>query len=210
MWWPRICLILAFLQNLGFSSSLTSPEDINWTGALSLKYEDSSLPGILSAVGGVKELKAELFFIMTEASSLRGGISTSKFVSLDVGRYAILAKICFEDGICWATKMYENRPGFYNRGIDHGILAMELVQKYCPDIPISTPRGCGMHKLRYCFTDWIEGENLYDRYFVKEESAEVQIIRIPEKVVTSLAEFIYNLTTCSIPERESNNSSFIY
>ena len=64
---------------------------------LSSNYENTALPGILAVVGGVPELKAEVIFIMTEASSLRNGISTSKAIQ---GRYAIVAKICFDDEIC--------------------------------------------------------------------------------------------------------------
>jgi len=207
MQWFRICLVITLLQTTTLSAyGMYVPDDIHWEVTISSKYEDTALPDILAAVGGVPELKAEVIFLMAEASSLRNGISISKDVRLEVGNYAIVSKICFEDGINWAAKMYENRPSsIYNRAVDYGTSAATVVQRYCPDIPINTPRGCGLHKLKYCFTDWIEGETLFDKYSVKRKLAswEQSTITIPSKIVTSLAEFVYNLTTCPIPETES-------
>jgi hypothetical protein len=192
-----------------FAYSMSLSDDIHLVAILSSKYEDTALPNIITAVGGVPGLKAEVGFVMTEASSLRNGISPLKEVRIQVGRLAIVAKICFDDGICWAAKMYENRPGYYNRAADYGTSAAKLVQRYCPEIPINTPRGCGMHKLKYCFTEWIKGEILFDREYRVEtkstKSAKRQTITIPQKIVTSLAEFVYNLSTCPIPEIESKS-----
>jgi len=172
---------------------------------MSSKSDDTALTAILADVGGVPELKAEIKVIMAEASSLRNGISLSETVHLEVGNDAIVAKMCFEDGICWAAKMYENLPGsFFNRAVDYGTSAATLVQRYCPDIPINTPRGCGLHKLKYCFKDWIEGYTLAHKCWVKR-TGEGSTIAIPPKTVTSLAEFVYNLTTCPIPETESKS-----
>jgi len=204
----RICLMFAFLQRLALSFNLTSPDDIRWEGLMWLEYKESSLPAILAVVGGVKELKTELFFIMEEASSLRNGTSTSNFVHLEIRRYAIVAKICFEDQVCWAAKMYKDRPGIFNRAVDYGNMAVMLIQQHCPNIPISTPRGCGLHMLRYCFMDWIEGQTAFEKYSPKAISAEIQTTKIPNTIVTSLAEFVYNLTTCPIPEKESNDTSY--
>jgi hypothetical protein len=165
-------------------------------------YEDKALSEILAAIGGVPELKAEINFLMTKASSLRNGIPVLKDVQLEVGNDAIVAKMCFEDGICWAAKMYENLPGgFVNRAVDYGTSAATLVQRYCPEIPINTPRGCGLHKLKYCFTDWIEGYNLAHKFSAKRK-LEGSTIALPPKTVNYLAEFVYNLTTCPIPEAE--------
>ena len=186
---------------------MPSIDNIIWTGTMSPKHGDTALPGILAVVGGLRELKAEVIFIMNEASSRRNVPSTFNSVHLEVGAYAIVSKVCFNDGICWAIKMYENRPAsIFGRAIDYGVSSANLVQRYCPNIPINTPRGCSVHKLRYCFTDWVEGETLFDRYFPDTEllaSLEQATITIPQKIVSSLAEFVYNLTTCPIPEMES-------
>ena len=181
-----------------------SPDDIQWEGTMWAKYENSVLPGILAAVGGAPQLKAEIIYIMNEASSMRN-VSTSKTVNLGVEGNSIIAKICFKDGICWVANIYENRPGICNRGVDYGPSAAALVQRYCPDIPINAPRRCGLHKLKYCFTDWVVGETLFDRLgdSMKMKLKTRQTIPIPQKTVTSLAEFVYNLTTCPIPKAES-------
>jgi hypothetical protein len=199
--------LLFLLQRATYA--MPSIDDITWTGVMTSEYETTALPGIFAVVGGLPELKTEVVFIMEEASSRRNVTSILKSIHLNIGSYTLASKLCFTDGICWAVKMYENRPdSFYGRSIDYGISAAELVQRYCPEIPINTPRGCGLHKLRYCFTDWIEGETLFDRHFPTAEflassRLEPMTITIPQKTVSSLAEFVYNLTTCPIPWIES-------
>lgn len=186
---------------------MLSVEDTIWTVTLGSKQEDTALPGILSVLGGVRELKAEVVFIMNEALSSRNSTATTNAVHLEVGSYAIVSKVCFDDGNCWAVKMYQNRPAsIFGRAIDFGASAADLLQRYCPHIPINTARGCGVHKLRYCFTDWVQGETLFDRYFPSTTELapmEKATITIPQKTVSSLAEFVYNLTTCPIPANES-------
>ena len=199
MRWLNICLLFLIQRTCAISI-----DKITWTG-LFPKPEDTALPRILVAVGGVPELKSELTFIINEASSNRNVTSSLTTVHLQVGTSAIVSKICFDDGICWALKMYVNRPGsIFDQTIDDGITASSLVRRYCPYIPINTPRGCGVHKLRYCFTDWIEGESLFQRYFPRTVLApgERATVTIPQKTVSALAEFVYNLTTCPIPETE--------
>ena len=204
MLWLRICLPF-LLQWTAYA--MLSVEDTIWTGTISSKQEDTALPGILSVLGGVRELKAEVVFILNKALSSRNSTSITNAVHLDVGRYAIVSKVCFHDGICWAVKMYQNRPAsIFGRAIDFGASAADLLQRYCPHIPINTARGCGVHKLRYCFTDWVQGETLFDRYFPSTTEwapMEKATITIPQKTVSSLAEFVYNLTTCPIPANES-------
>jgi hypothetical protein len=164
---PRIPLLF-LLQRATYA--MPSIDDITWTGSMSPKYENTALPGIFAVVGGLPGLKTEVVSIMEEASSRHNVTSILNSIYLDVGSDAIVSKVCFTDGICWAVKLYENRPAsIFGRSIDYGISAANLVQRYCPEIPINAPRGCGLHKLRYCFTDWIEGETLFDRYFPTTE-----------------------------------------
>jgi hypothetical protein len=190
---------------------MPSIDDIIWTISISVNHENT----IVAAVGGFRALKAEVIFIMNEASSRRNVTAILKAVHLDVHDYAIVSKLCFTDGICWAVKLYKNLPNStdYSRKIDYGISAVNLIQQYCPSIPINTPRGCGVHKLRYCFSDWIEGEDLLEKHFpfkllTSSESLRLTIT-IPPKIVSSLAEFVYNLTTCPIPEIESKTFFFV-
>lgn len=52
--------------------------------------------------------------------------------------------------------------------------------------------------------EWIEGKPLSE--WVLDNDPYSAVIKIPEKIVTSLAEFVYNLTTCPIPREESKGS----
>ena len=70
--------------------------------------------------------------------------------------------------------------------------------------------GCSLrqHKLRYCFTEWIEGKNLMDETLGSPINIQIgEISSIAEKVVTSLAEFVYSLTICPIPRTQSKELS---
>jgi hypothetical protein len=92
------------------------------------------------------------------------------------------------------------REGYY------GIAATSMVQNYCSNIPIAKHRGGGRKKLQHFFTEWIEGETLHDKVFVPGFNYEVGTpVKIPKKVITSLAEFVYNLTTCPIPREKSTD-----
>ena len=105
--------------------------------------------------------------------------------------------------------MYEKSGVPYDLPIQYGIWATALVQQYCPNISIAQFKGCSRpHKLLFCFTEWIEGKNLRDK-ILGESPIMATVgtsITIPAKVVTSLAEFVYNLTTCPIPKNESKIS----
>jgi len=153
---------------------------------------------LLHVVGGRQEFQEELMNAVAEASLLRNRMPAS-LVDLKVGN-RIIAKICFIDGICWAAKMVEILD--YDRPTIHAIQALILVQRYCPVIPISKIKGCSERKLRYCFTEWLEGKSLADELEFSRNTS----ISIPEKLVTSLAEFIFNLTMCPIPMNECKQS----
>jgi hypothetical protein len=133
--------------------------DITWTVKIWSKYEDTAFPGIFAVIGGLRELKEEVIFIMNEASFRYNVSSILNSVHLHIGTYVIVSEVCFKNGICCAVKMYESRlASTLDQAINDGTSAANLVRPYCPDIPINTPRGCGMHKLRYRFMDWVEGE----------------------------------------------------
>ena len=170
---------------------------------------------LLDAVGGRDEFEAEVRNAVTKASLLRNGIPAF-LVEFQVSG-SIVAKICFIDGICWAAKMreicrYDRDAKYailpYDRATLYGIRAMMLVEQYCPNIPIAKFRGFSQHKLQYCFTEWIEGKPPNEE--VLGNTSVVTTISIPEKIVTSLAEFVYNLTTCPIPKKESKNLSQLF
>jgi hypothetical protein len=153
---------------------------------------------VLQAIGGIDQFEFEIKNVIIEASSVRNDMPAS-LVEFDHGGNALIAKICFADGICWAAKIMENGP-LAKQVISSAAEALTLIERYCPDIPIAKFKGWGTSqgKLLYYFTEWIEGKQL---------SANVSdsgtTFSIPEKVVTLLAEFVYNLTTCPIPKKES-------
>ena len=153
---------------------------------------------ILDVVGGKDQLQDEINDAIAYASTWRNNIPAS-LVQMKVGSAGVVAKICFVDGICWADKMLANalriEEAYY------GVMAISVVQRYCPNIPTSNFHGYGRGKLRHYFSEWIQGQTLHEK--VVSNHTPGTPVKIPEKVVTSLAEFVYNLTTCPIPEEES-------
>jgi hypothetical protein len=155
----------------------------------------------IDAVGGRDEFAAEMKNMVKEASQLRDNIPAS-LVDFRLSR-ELIAKICFSNGICWAAKIQDS---FTNETID-GISALMMVHDFCPNIPVSQYRGCSCKKLNYCFTEWKEGKSLEEEVLGSIiNHREETNIKIPENVITSLAEFVYNLTTCWIPENMSKKS----
>jgi len=167
-------------------------------------------------LGGKEIFEAEMEKISAHATSLRNG-QRSKFE-----RYVFLGQLkgfvgqlCFEDGICWATKLIGKAM---SRGeeIDYAIRAMEAITTYCPEVPI--PRyhgrsGCEeSDTLCYYFMDWISGKTLLEvgKGQIREITedglqtgrCEARLL-IPEKVVAQIASFAHNLTTCPIPAGQS-------
>lgn len=161
----------------------------------------NAVPRIVEAVGGVDQLEVEVNCAVDYASSLRNNISAS-LAGFKAGASGLIAKLCFFDGICWADKMVTGpvtiQEGYY------GIAAMSIVQQYCPNIPIVKYMGGGRKRLQHFFTEWMEGQTLHDKVFVPDFNYSIgTTIKIPKKIVTSLAEFVYNLTTCPIPREKS-------
>jgi hypothetical protein len=80
---------------------------------------------------------------------------------------------------------------------------MRLIRMYCPSIPLPESKAWfTKNQLTHHMTEWVEGRPLYKRVFRAESDCyfpNATTFRIPNKVVKSLAEFVYNLTTCPIP-----------
>jgi hypothetical protein len=172
--------------------------------------EASALPQIVDVLGNWTNFENEVSVVLGMASKLRQGLRTSPDVILIPQRLVVVAKICFEDGKCWAAKIFRENT-YEARDIERGIYATSLIEEYCPWIPINAFRGCGAYNLRFCFSDWIEGRSGIDAVSVISESYDWPFnffvprrsMSVPDKLVVSLAEFVYNLTTCPIPVGES-------
>ena len=169
------------------------------TGNISLLDLESINPDIIDSMGGMDQLKIELKNAMRQGSSMRNGLPVS-LMEFHTGSTAIIAKICFPDDICWTMKMYEDFK-LLNLHVQYGINAMTLIHQYCPNVPIPKFKGCNRGRFLYCFTEWIEGQTLVDKILSSPilETGKTSIT-IPQNVVVSLAEFVYNVTTCPIPE----------
>jgi len=152
---------------------------------------------ILNCVGGEDQLQDEVNSAVAYVSRLRDNMPAS-LVQMKVGAAGVVAKICFVDGICWADKMLSNPLRIEEAQC--GVTAVLAVQKYCPNIPTPKLHGFGREKLHHQFSEWIQGQTLHDKV-----DSDYMPVQIPEKVVTSLAEFVFNLTTCPIPRDESKN-----
>jgi len=156
------------------------------------------------AIGGEQAFFDEFEILLSEASSMRNGIHAFA-VEWRTFNF-ITAKICFDDGVCWAAKI---RPIPENEGmILYEIMTRRLIEDYCPGIPIDNLIGCRYHKLAYCFTEWIESKTLSEVVWWSRSHDNSEIIfGLPTGVITSLAQFKYNLTTCPIPRHKSTSPS---
>jgi hypothetical protein len=186
------------LTIISLTSALNDADTSNWSlpplGPL------NGTSGVIEAAGGLQEFKAEVKNALAVASTLRNGMAVS-CVQFEVSR-TIVGKFCFTDGVCWAAKFENIISDKKLHEVSQQKVLLLLLETYCPHIPISKYRGEGQKKLHYEFTEWIEGITLM-------EVAELTNLEynptytFPNKVITSLAEFIYNLTTCPIPRDQS-------
>src|SRR5947207_825058 len=64
---------------------------------------------LLQAIVDIDQFEFEVKNVVAEASTLHNGIHAS-VVEFNYGSNAVIAKVCFADGICWAAKMMENCP----------------------------------------------------------------------------------------------------
>ena len=161
----------------------------------------------LNLTWGIEGFEIIMREILAKASWARSGTPAS-LRALRMSRSAVIAKICFPDDTCWAAKIQKNNLATVVSDLA-GIKSMGILEQVCPDIPSLRCRGYGrtsrLAAVLYTFTEWIEGKILYDWIVsdmeVNISSSNLSSIRIPDKLVTSLAEFAYNLTTCQIPEK---------
>jgi hypothetical protein len=167
--------------------------------------EDRQFHQIVESTGGPFEFTKVISNVLGHASYLRRGINA--FVTeFKMGGNTIIAKICFEDEVCWAGKLMENDEITFG-AMTAARSALTLVEKHCSHIPISHFRGSGQHNtVLYYFTDWIEGKTLQDK--LQNRINPWSRIRLPNTVVTSLAGFVYNLTTCGIPQNKCKHTYF--
>lgn len=169
--------------------------------------KNSNFQNFLNVTWGIDGFEIIMGDILAKASWARSGTPAS-LRALRMSRSAVIAKICFPDDTCWAAKIQKDNLATVVSDLA-GIKSMVILEQVCPDIPSLRCRGYGRTSrpaaVLYTFTEWIEGKILYDwidsDMEVNISRSNLSSIRIPDKLVTSLAEFAYNLSTCQIPEK---------
>jgi hypothetical protein len=152
--------------------------------------------------------------ISSRATFLRGGIGNNIQELSDnmEGAYGYVIRVNFYDGVQWAAKISSRES---QQRIFSGMQSTKAIEKYCRGIPL--PKFYGdiqvieYTDLIYCFMDWVKGIPLYEivKYHkvgqVIDGLMNYSLVEstIPRRTVTQLAEFVYNLTTCSLPRAES-------
>jgi len=150
-------------------------------------------------------IENEIQTTLDAASKLRGEpcIVDDVFIS-----NSLVLKICFPDGDCWAAK-WGSKDQLEEIFAD--IKTLDRVEHYCPHIPVSKMKGwnIGNHLVSY-FTEWVEGVPLTNRTRTTLTPSESGVFEaaIPPQLITALAEFVFNLSTCSIPVGESIAPNF--
>jgi hypothetical protein len=189
----------------------------------SFAYQDSNETSerLIKAVGTKEQFLVELSKISAYASSLRHGLQNSINDKWLEGGQGIVVPITFEDGVKWAAKV-SVAPG----SINSATKSLRAIERYCPDIP--APRVQGMRgrfisnpTIKYYIVEWMEGRSLWDdehagqyvydyhRSSMNEKVLSGLNVTLSEKIVSQLAEFVYNLTTCPIPHAASKSACYL-
>jgi hypothetical protein len=125
-------------------------------------FEGSAGPAIINYLGGVEQFKLEVREAMSYATAWRN--NTPAHCSLyTAGANGLVAKFCFEDGMCWADKMFTGAG--QRQAASYGVGAMGLVHEYCPNILLPRSRAWFMLRVAHHMTEWIEGKSLFQRVF---------------------------------------------
>jgi len=189
-------LVWSFVRQFAYYSPALSLET---RGNLTF-LEGSAGPAIIDYLGGVPQLKVEVAEAMAYATTLRNN-TLAHWSTSYAGAGGFVAKICFEDGVCWADKMF---AGFRRtQYASYGEVVMCLVHEYCPNIPVPASKAWFSLRIAHHMTDWVEGRSLFERVIhggSELYTPNATTFRIPIKVVNSLAQFVYNISTCPIPD----------
>jgi hypothetical protein len=148
---------------------------------------------VIDSIGGINQLSKELDIAVAYASSLRDYIPAWR-EAFTGGGGGLISKVCFDDGmICWPDKNPTAIQGAY--------YGEAIIREYCPNIPIPEIKAWVRNELHHLFTEWVEGKSLHER--VTEVGTNhlngTSLLKISRTVATSLADFVYNLTTFPIP-----------
>ena len=167
------------------------------------------LQRLYNLTGGEQQLPSIIKQIEQAASELRNSTPCSMDPKWLHGSFGMVAPVTFNDGVKWAVKVGEHD---LDEMTVQAVNVAKAIERNCPAIPIPRPHGeiqwLENNTHMYHFMDWVEGTPLYEdpQYHANcshpRNATDSVIFTLPEKTVIDLAEFIYNLTTCPIPENE--------
>jgi hypothetical protein len=170
------------------------------------------LQRFVNLTGDEEHLPSTVKQLEQAASQLRNGMPCSMDTKWFHGCYGMVAQMIFNDGVKWAVKVSEHE---LNTVIIQAVNVTRAIKRNCPAIPVPRPHGdiqfLENNTHVFYFMDWLEGTLLYrdPQYHTIWADAATNVtigdsvtVTLPEKIVTDLAEFVYNLTMCPIPENE--------
>jgi hypothetical protein len=176
----------------------------------------------IKITGGEEQFLTQLETIERYGSELRNGTKCHLETQYYQGFNGVVARATFDDGVQWAVKILENDvDGYgYNSMVD-AIAAIRAIGHHCPSLPAPRLRGemgyLANRTLIYYFMDWMKGVPLgKDPDYTEipdsppntEGNATLPVFiegTLPEKTIIGLAEFVYNLSTCVLPQTEGKD-----
>jgi hypothetical protein len=180
----------------------------------------------IEITGGEEQFSTQLKIIERYGSELRNGTKCHLETQYYQGCNGMVARATFNDGIQWAVKIQANDDdGYGYESMTRTINAMCAIGRYCPDLPTPRIRGemgyLANQTLIYHFMDWMKGISLdedpdYIEISEPESNTELNTTlpvyiqgTLPEKTIVGLAEFVYNLSTCALPQSEGKHFTYL-
>ena len=148
-----------------------------------------------------RTFQPELDLISQHASALRNGIP-NVIEPGGRGGWGYVAQLQFNDGVTWAAKISNTRN---RRAMLQATSVLNVIARSCPGIPVprvyAPVERLPNSSLIYYISDWITGDSLFNdpEYTMRSSGPSSYLFTLPEKTITQLTEFLYNLTTCRIP-----------
>jgi hypothetical protein len=183
------------------------------TGSTSKYYAPLPFDVAINITGGSKDQFHEhvLDRIQDYAYTLKN--DTPNYLDhIEDGLHGFAIRFRFNDNVTWAAKIAGNTY-WQNNDMRNAMKALKLLERYCPQIPVPRVHG-GLRSLAngsliYYLTDWIQGTTLEeDSKYIRTSLNKTMDgkmlfnVTLPDGLVSQLTQFMYNVTTCPIPERE--------
>jgi len=115
------------------------------------------------------------------------------------GNFGTTIRVSFEDGTNWVAKVSYHEQ---YAAMTNSINSLNALQKYCPHIPAVRVHGSietvdPDPEYIFHFMDWVDGVHP-----AINSSTNGRYASLPQSLVPQLAHFVYNLSTCPLPDSE--------